>query len=351
MEENKKNETIDLGNLFRLLWAKKKKFYKVWAITFVIASAYIVSLPRYYTSEIKLAPEMESAISEGAIGSLASSFGVDIGSMATSDAISPELYPELLGTNDFIALLFPMTVENLDGTIKTTYYEYMSKHQKTAWWGGITRTIKSIFKGSEEKDSPNVNISEINPLNMTKKQSRIADNIKNKISCSIDRKTSLITINVTDQDPRICATIADSIRIKLQEFIIDYRTKKARIDVEYFKNLVEKSKKEYDEARHRYSNYTDSHLNSVLERVKSTQSDLENDMQLKYSNYTAYNTQLQAANAKLQQRTPSFTLLQGASIPVKPSGPKRMIFVIAMLILVSMITAARIIIKADKTEQ
>ncbi len=350
MEELNRNETIDFRKVSSLLRAKKKTFFKVWAITFVVASAYIVCLPRYYTSEIKLAPEMESAIAEGSIGSLAASFGIDIGSMATSDAISPELYPELLATNDFVALLFPMTVESKDGTIKTSYYEYMAKHQKTAWWGGIFKAIGSIFKSDDEEGGGNRNPNEIDPLNMTKKQSRIAETVKDKIGCSIDRKTSLITINVTDQDPRICATIADSIRIKLQEFIIDYRTKKARIDVEYFQELVKKSKQEYDEARYRYYSYSDAHMNSVLERVRSTQTDLENDMQLKYTSYTAYNTQLQAAQAKLQQRTPSFTLLQGASIPVKPAGPKRMIFVISMLILASMITAGRIIVKADKTE-
>ena len=80
MEENKKkNETIDLGQIISQLWAKKKKFFKVWIVTFIIASGYIVSIPRYYSSEIKLAPEIDNSLSEGAIGSIASSFGFDLG--------------------------------------------------------------------------------------------------------------------------------------------------------------------------------------------------------------------------------------------------------------------------------
>jgi len=66
---------------------------------------------------------------------------------------------------------------------------------------------------------------------------------------------------------------------------------------------------------------------------------MENDMQLKYNNYTAYNTQLQAAIAKLQERTPAFSILKGAAIPVKPAGPKRMIFVATMLILAFVVKA------------
>ena len=44
-------------------------------------------------------------------------------------------------------------------------------------------------------------------------------------------------------------------------------------------------------------------------------------------------TQYQAAKAKVQERTPAFTIVKGAAVPVKASGPKRMIFVLSMLFL------------------
>lgn len=50
-------------------------------------------------------------------------------------------------------------------------------------------------------------------------------------------------------------------------------------------------------------------------------------MQLMYNNYQQVSMQLQLARAKLQERTPAFTTLQSASVPLKPAGPKRMIFV------------------------
>ena len=56
-------------------------------------------------------------------------------------------------------------------------------------------------------------------------------------------------------------------------------------------------------------------------------------MQLKYNTYTALNNQLQAAKAKVQERTPAFTVIKGADVPVKPSKPKRVIFVLAMTFL------------------
>ena len=69
-----------------------------------------------------------------------------------------------------------------------------------------------------------------------------------------------------------------------------------------------------------------------MESFKSKQDDLENDMQLKYNTYSTLNTQLQAAKAKIQEKTPAFTLIQGAAVPIKASEPKRMLFVLGTMI-------------------
>ena len=70
----------------------------------------------------------------------------------------------------------------------------------------------------------------------------------------------------------------------------------------------------------------------MLESFRAKQNDLENDMQLKYNTYITLMTQYQAAKAKVQERTPAFTVIKGAAMPIKPSGPKRMIFVLGMVV-------------------
>jgi uncharacterized protein involved in exopolysaccharide biosynthesis len=60
---------------------------------------------------------------------------------------------------------------------------------------------------------------------------------------------------------------------------------------------------------------------------------MENDLQLRFNAYTTLNTQMQASKAKVQERTPAFTVIKGASVPIKPSEPKRMIFVAFILLL------------------
>ena len=68
----------------------------------------------------------------------------------------------------------------------------------------------------------------------------------------------------------------------------------------------------------------------MLESFRAKQENLENEMQLRYNIYSSLTTQLQLAQAKVQERTPAFTTLKCATVPIKPAGPKRMIFVAVM---------------------
>jgi uncharacterized protein involved in exopolysaccharide biosynthesis len=150
---------------------------------------------------------------------------------------------------------------------------------------------------------------------------------------------------VNDQDPLICATLADSVRTRLQDFITDYRTNKARIDLEYYKRLTAEAKADYEKVRRQYVSMSDANNDIILKSVQSKIADMENDMQLKYNTYNVLNTQLQAARAKVQERTPAFTVLQGATVPLKATGPKRMIFVFGMTFLAFLVITFSIVRK------
>lgn len=340
MEENKKQpEVIDLRLVIKKIWANKRLFYKTLPITFVLSCIYIFSLPRYYTSQVKLAPEMENNMGGGTLGSLAASFGFDLSEMQTSDAITPLLYPDLMEDNGFVTGMFGIRVKDAEGEINTTYYDYLKNHQKGAWFNYPIQWIKSLFPKGESKGGDGV----FNPYYLSKADNDIAESIRSNVSISIDKKTGVITINTKSQDALICKTLADSIRSQLQAFITEYRTNKARTDYEYYKNLTQKAKKDYEKARQLYGTYSDSNSDIILPSYRSKMDDLENDMQLKFNTYTTLNNQLQAANAKVQERTPAFTVLEGAAVPVKPAGPKRMLFVAAMLILAIIFTTTYII--------
>lgn len=331
--ENGKNiDVIDLRVVFRKIRAKKKLFFIILPTVFVLSCAIILCVPRYYTSSTMLAPEMENTMGGGTLSSIASSFGIDLSQGQTADAISPLLYPDLMNDNKFVANLFPIKVVSEDGEINTTYYDYLKNHQERTWWATVISGMMKFIMPKDEKKKGKGN-GEFDPYYLSKEQNDIAEATRGNVTINIDKKTGVITISVQAQDPLICKTMADSIKSRLQSFITDYRTSKARIDLVYYTKLTQDAKKDYEEARRKYGSYADANTDVVLESYKAKQTDMENDMQLKYNTYTTLNTQLQAAKAKVQERTPAFTVIKGADVPIKPTGPKRMLFVLGMCFL------------------
>lgn len=340
MNEQKK-DVIDLTEVWKLLKTKKKVFFIVLPIVFVLSCLYIFPQPRYYRCSVKLAPEATSENVAGGLSSLASQFGVNLGG-ATQDAIYPLLYPDVVSSNEFVIGLLGINVKSVDGLVNTDYYNYMSKLQKknpiTAPVKKVTRSVTKLFASKDQPSPPNKGTG-MSAFRMSKKDSELLDQIKSNISCDVDKKTEVITIKVEDQDPLICATMADSVRNHLQTFITKYRTNKARVDVEHYEKLAKQSKREYEYCVREYSAYCDANQDVMLQSFISKRDELENEMQLKFNAYSAMRTQLEAMRAKLQEKTPAFTTIESATVPVKPAGPKRIIFIFGMCFLATFVTA------------
>lgn len=331
----KEKDVIDLGKVVKKVLNRKMLLLKVWVVTFVLSCIWIFPQPRYYTSELMLAPETES-LGGGALAGLASNFGVNL-DMPTTDAIYPELYPDLMQSNEFIVGLFGVNVKTLEGDLDTDYYTYRTKHKKKNWLTEPFRQakIKLVKLISQKKSSGPSSAKAVDPFRLSEYDDILVQSIISDITCNVDKKTSVISIKVKDQDALVCATMADSVSQHLQDAIIKYRTRKSRVDVEYYRQLADSARLEYEKAISAYSRYCDSHSNVLLQVYASERDKLENDMQMKQNAYTLVCTQLETMKGKLQERTPAFTVLKASSVPVKPAGPKRVIFVLGMLILVT----------------
>jgi capsular polysaccharide biosynthesis protein len=342
MEANTELKVLDLVDIAKRIWGKRRLFLKTLSIAFVVSAIFIFGFPRDYATDIKLAPELGGSSMTSTLGSLASSFGFDLDNLQSNDAITPLLYPDLMEDNGFVTGLFNVRVKSADGDINTTYHDYLMKYQKPIIWLLPKAWLQNLFKSSKEGGD-----EAFDPYNLSKEEDEIAGSIRDKIKIDFDKKTAVISISVKDQDPLICKTIGDSVLSRLQDFITEYRTNKARIDFQYYQELARQAKDEYDKARLKYANTSDANTKVAMKSIEINLEDLENEMQMKYNAYTTVNTQMLTAKAKVQERTPAFTILKGASVPVKPSSPKRMLFVAVCMILTFIVTAVYVNVKRD----
>ena len=185
---------------------------------------------------------------------------------------------------------------------------------------------------------------------LTEKQHDIVEAISGKIRYNYDKKTGVVTVTVTDFDPLVCALIADTISSRLQDFILDYRTKKARNDLEYSQLIYNQTKAEYEESNDRYVAAVDANWDIINETAKAQLEALNNEKTMKYQTFSTAAQKLQAAKAKLQEATPVTTILQGASVPQKPAGPRRLRITVALMLFTGFICSVYLI-NTDKSRK
>lgn len=343
--QSNSNDTIDLLSITKTLWKSRKLYLITCTIAIVIGLIVAFSIPKTWKSSVVLAPELTSGSSlAGGIGDLASMVGINLGTNGSSiDALYPDLYPQIVESVPFITGLFDVQVKPSESNTKISFSDYLKKDTKAPWWTKCIGAISSIFKG-KEKATP-ITTQKIDNFKLTEEQDGLVQQIKGCISCNVDKKTSIITISVTLQDPVIAANIADTVKSRIQQYIINYRTQKARNDMNYYQRLCTEAKASYVKAQELYSTFSDSNEGVILESYKSKQDELENEMQLRYNIYNQCAQQLQAAKAKVQERTPAFTILEPATVPIMKDGPKRMTIILTYIFLSIVVTSIYILYK------
>lgn len=324
---------IDWMGILRKIIAIRKTLYKAAGVGLILGIIIALSIPKQYTVTVTLSPEMGGDKTGGGLASLASSFLGTAASSNSPDALNATLAPDIVASTPFILELFNTKVQTLDGELDTTLVAYLDE-QKSPWFSYIVKApgmaigaIKSLF--SEEADT----VSVLNPFQLTKEESEKVEGLRKVLTANVDKKTAMTTLTVTMQDPKVTAIVADSVVAKLQQYIIDYRIKKAKEDCAYLEQLYKERQQEYYDAQSKYAHYFDSNRNIALQSVRAEQERLQNDMNLAYQVYSQVAQQLQVARAKIQEEKPVFAVVEPATVPLQPSGTSRKVILIGVVFL------------------
>ena len=328
---------IDLMDLLRKVIGIRKKIYKAAGIGLIIGVIVAISIPKQYTVEVTLSPEMGNNKGGGLSGLAASFLGSGVSMGDGTDALNASLSADIVSSTPFLLELSNMKVP-VSGSEEISLSSYLDE-ESSPWWsyvigfpGMVIGGVKSLFIEDEDESIFSDKASQ-GTIELSKKESQKIESLKKKIVASVDKKTSMTSVTATFQDPKIAAVVADSVVKKLQEYIIDYRTFKAKEDCIYLEKLFKERQQEYYIAQKKYADYLDSHDNLILQSVRAEQERLQNDMSLAYQVYSQVASQLQVARAKVQEEKPVFAVVEPAVVPLEPSGTSKKIYVLAFVFL------------------
>uniref|UniRef100_UPI004027D7DF Wzz/FepE/Etk N-terminal domain-containing protein n=1 Tax=Bacteroides xylanisolvens TaxID=371601 RepID=UPI004027D7DF len=328
---------IDLMDLLRKVIGIRKKIYKVAGIGLIIGIIVAISIPKQYTVEVTLSPEMGNNKGGGLSGLAASFLGSGVSMGDGTDALNASLSADIVSSTPFLLELSNMKVP-VSGSEEISLSSYLDE-ESSPWWsyvigfpGMVIGGVKSLFIEDEDESIFSDKASQ-GTIELSKKESQKIESLKKKIVASVDKKTSMTSVTATFQDSKVAAVVADSVVKKLQEYIIDYRTSKSKEDCLYLEKLFKERQQEYYVAQKKYADYMDSHDNIILQSVRTEQERLQNDMSLAYQVYSQVASQLQVARAKVQEEKPVFAVVEPAVVPLYPSGTSRKVYVLVFVFL------------------
>lgn len=328
-------QEIDLMELALYLW-KKRKLYLKWGIVAVVTALVIgFSIPKEYTTTVKLAPESSEASNKiGNFGGLAAMAGIDLSTATGQEALSPNLYPDIMNSTPFLLELFPEKVTDKQKTLTVSLYNYMEEHQRHAWWDYVLKAPFRLLAVITDSFSENEQeTKDVNPFHLTKKQENVLKGLRERINVFVDKKTMVITISVQMQDPLISAEVTRNVIDLLQVYITKYRTQKAKKDLEFTNKVLAEARDAYYKAQKAYAAFEDANKNIISASYRTEQERLRNEMTLTFNVYNTLAQKQEQDKLRVQEQTPVYTVIEPATVPLKASSPRKLIILIGFAFL------------------
>ncbi len=321
-------DEIDLIQLTKTLWKSRKTVIKITVIFMVLGLFVAIFTPPEYQVTTVMVPQVGGKSKLGGLSSLAAMAGVNLNVSGGSE-LSPMVYPQIVQSIPFKKALIQtkLTFEGIDHPV--TYYDYYMKYAKTGILGnvlkytiGLPGTIKkALFAKKRAKVKPLADTSGI--IWLTNAQEKLAKSLNNTVYVNVDNKTGNVSLTAIMPQPLAAAQLGQRAQELLQKFIIDYKIKKTKAQLDFIRGRYLYRKKAFVNAQERLASFLDRNRNVSTAVAQVQQERLQNEYQLAFGVYSNLAQQLEQARIQVKQATPVFTIIQPVTVPNERYKPKR----------------------------
>lgn len=332
-----------------LLWKQRKTVMVITGSCLVVGLAVAFLTPREFTAWTTVVPQTSDAAGKlGGMTSLASLAGINL-NLGGGDELSPAIYPQIMNSvlfkQELMHCLF--YVEGVDKRVSlyTYYTNYadlgMAHNLGEAMGSGLDKLTGWFRPGSStprtDKDAP---------LRLTKQEDKVATYLARQVTINVDIKNGYITLYAALPQADLAAQVANKARELLQQYIADYKVEKASAKLAFIENRYQETKAEYYEAQHKLAQYRDQNRFLSYETSTMQEERLKSEYSIALSVYNELAKQLESAKIQVKEDTPAFAVIQPASVPLKPSKPKKALIVTVWLFLGVILGAGAVFGKA-----
>jgi len=329
-QEIQKDDEIDLLALLLKIWDGRRTILKYFIIfLFIGIFVAIFSKKEYTATSLVLAQESGSS-SGGGLSGLASLAGINLGS-SSGELISPKLYTSIATSIPFQRKMTQVSIQTSKDSAPITYEQYCQKYQKAGvldvvkkYTIGLPGVIIGAFSSKDKEVVPQPTADgALEVYSVTPEEKELFSLLSSQLQITNNEKDNTISFSFSMEDPVAAAQMLSQAKKTLQETIIEFKTRKAKSQLEFIKKQYEEAEKNFKEKQLRLAAFQDSNRGLITAVPMTRQTQLQSEYNLASNIYIELAKQFENQKIKLQEVTPAFIDIEPVSIPLEKSKPKR----------------------------
>lgn len=339
---NKQEETeIDLIEVIRKLWAKRKFILKVTVVFMALGVLIALFSPEEYTAGCTMVPQIGEKTTGGNLSGLAAMAGINLGSNSGGDVLMPNVYPKILSSVPFQKELMQTEIkfEDYEQPVRLLDYYTGEEYRKFSLLGTIkkyTIGLPGLILGalSKEEAIPGLPDSASSGIqSLSKEEDDCMKILANLVTLTVNDKEGYITLSASMPEPVAAAQLAYKVQVLLQKYVTEFKIEKARANLEFIEERYADAKSEFERKQEELAEFRDANRNFASAVAKTTEERLSNEYAVVLGVYSELAKQREQANIQVKEDTPIFAVVEPVTVPTERSKPKRALICVAFTFL------------------
>ena len=339
---NKQEETeIDLIEVIRKLWAKRKFILKVTVVFMAFGVLIALFSPKEYTAGCTMVPQIGEKTTGGNLSGLAAMAGINLGSNSGGDVLMPNVYPKILSSVPFQKELMQTEIkfEDYEQPVRLLDYYTGEEYRKFSLLGAIkkyTIGLPGLILGalSKEEAIPGLPDSASSGIqSLSKEEDDCMKILANLVTLTVNDKEGYITLSASMPEPVAAAQLAYKVQVLLQKYVTEFKIEKARANLEFIEERYADAKSEFERKQEELAEFRDANRNFASAVAKTTEERLSNEYAVVLGVYSELAKQREQANIQVKEDTPIFAVVEPVTVPTERSKPKRALICVAFTFL------------------
>lgn len=336
-------DEIDLTEILRKLWLKRKFILKTTGIFLLIGLFIALFSPVKYTAHCTVVPQSGKDGSGGNLGGLAAMMGVNIGTGASGgETLSPNVYPQIVKSVPFTREIMqtPIKVEKSEGKEITLYDFYTNKEYQPfnligsvkKYTIGLPFLLINAIRGSDMQEEAHPSDSLSLPT-LNKDEERVYQAIQGSMQLNLNPKEGYITIDYTFPEAEAAARITDKVRKTLEQYVMAFKSEKMEDNLAFVQQSFDEAQEDFQQKQDRLAIFQDANRGLTTASARATEQRLRSEYDIAFTVYNELAKQLEQAKLAVKESKPVLTVIEPVVVPVQKSAPRRSIIIAGFLFL------------------